>query len=550
MGTNEQNPKDDSISTKMWIIVTLINFSALMYGYVLVGFNACLVTGSKGSADACYNGDDDGSPNCPIGSVYDDLDLSTAKASLATSLVALGAWVGCLAGATPLELYGRKKTLLWNNAFFITGAMATASGNEVLLYVGRLISGFGVGVTSAVGPVLCAEIATESQRGRITGIFPIWCRLGMFVTVLVGYGFVKYVDHGWQYVQALGCVPAFFQFMFQFLIPESPKWLICTMNDKIKAKSWLIRLRDAGADIDGEIREIYKNNEKNLALQSVTWSDVFAWKRAMIIGVALMVIQTQTGANSIFYYSSTIFGFAGFNDAILGTVIVNGVNFLMTVASAALVDSMGRKTLLMGGTYIQLVALLVLSLVLWFGDSLGDSTQGMIAVAAVVLYVFGYAVGLGAVAFVVLAELIPTNIRSKAYSLFVSAMWINSFLVGMLTLTAIEGLGGVSAQQDDDQYVDHEKRGCGILYFIYSVLTIISLWFMQVHMPETKGTTPEELRGPDEVGGTPGNGSGGTVSNPMNRGIVSPNTAPKRKMYKGASSNLQEKLIDVNSHEL
>jgi len=164
--------------------------------------------------------------------------------------------------------------------------------------------------------------------------------------------------------------------------------------------------------------------------KDVAWSDVFEWKKAVELGVVLMIIMCQTGANSIFYYSSTIFGFAGFDDAILGTVIVNGVLCSVTVLSAYLVDKMGRKTLLMGGTQTMFVALVTLSATMWFGDSLGEA-QGAIAVLAVILFVMGWGIGLGAVAWVVMAEIIPTHIRSKAYSLFVSVMWLNSFLIGM-----------------------------------------------------------------------------------------------------------------------
>ena len=64
---------------KMWIVVSLINMSSLMYGYVLVGFNACLAMGSRGNSSACYNGDDDWNPSCPEGSIYDDLNLTTSK---------------------------------------------------------------------------------------------------------------------------------------------------------------------------------------------------------------------------------------------------------------------------------------------------------------------------------------------------------------------------------------------------------------------------------------------------------------------------------------
>ena len=75
----EKAEKPDIVSTKMWIVVTLINMSSLMYGYVLVGFNACLALGNRGNPSACYNGDDDWSPSCPEGSIYDDLNLTTSE---------------------------------------------------------------------------------------------------------------------------------------------------------------------------------------------------------------------------------------------------------------------------------------------------------------------------------------------------------------------------------------------------------------------------------------------------------------------------------------
>ena len=202
---------------------------------------------------------------------------------------------------------------------------------------------------------------------------------------------------------------------------------MCTADDRPAARAVLERLREPGDDLDAEVRPasvplslslsvclssthwthphphlsclqirlIVENHEQNLAAQSATWADVFEWRAAVELGVVLMVIMCQTGANSLFYYSSTIFGFAGVNDAILGTVIVYGALFLVTVFSARVVDLMGRRTLLLGGTAVMLVALLTLSTSLWFGDGLGE-TQGIIAVAAVVLFVIGWGLGLGA----------------------------------------------------------------------------------------------------------------------------------------------------------
>ena len=67
------------VSANLWIASYLIGLSSFMLGYALVSLNSCLVTGDKNSGDACFNGDDDGNPSCPQGSIYVDLNLTTCK---------------------------------------------------------------------------------------------------------------------------------------------------------------------------------------------------------------------------------------------------------------------------------------------------------------------------------------------------------------------------------------------------------------------------------------------------------------------------------------
>jgi hypothetical protein len=138
----------------------------------------------------------------------------------------------------------------------------------------------------------------------------------------------------------------------------------------------------------------------------------------------------MTGANTVFFYSTTIFGFAGFNQGILATASIGGMNFFTTLFAATLVDNMGRKTLMINGTLIMLISLTLLSFILWFGDGLGSKVQGTVAVVALLVYIFGFAIGLGAAAWVVLSEVMPTRLRAKSYSLFVSVNWCFSFLIG------------------------------------------------------------------------------------------------------------------------
>ena len=131
------------LSFWIWYIFNLFIYDLLSYK-VFSSLNPCLVTGTEDGADGsdCFDGSDS---TCPAGTIYNDLNLTTEQAQLATSLVIVGAWLGSLLGSIPSERYGRRLTLLGNNSFFIVGAALSAIGDLNALFVGRLVSGLGVG---------------------------------------------------------------------------------------------------------------------------------------------------------------------------------------------------------------------------------------------------------------------------------------------------------------------------------------------------------------------------------------------------------------------
>eukprot|EP01031_Cornospumella_fuschlensis_P035214 gene35214-42654_t len=526
----------ESIPPRMWHSAILIATQSFLFGYCFSCLNSCLVTGDNSSGSDCFHGKDS---SCPAGTIYNDLNLTDIEASLATALCVLGAWIGCMIGSKPSELKGRKFALLGNNFFFIVGAALACTGNLSALFIGRFISGLGVGVSSVVPPVLLSEIATSETRGTITTLHQLLLTLGIFVVSLLGYGFVTYVNHGWQYIQAFSAIPALFSLCMAGYTPESPKWLLgqatksahngnisaqsaSTLNQAsnpltkdnnnknvleisvspsietsaqyIQAKETLEVLRPSGYDIQSEIQIIVKEAQEEAikSTEEVTWDEVFSAKQAVIIGCGLTFFQAITGINSVIFYSTTIFELAGFSESIIGTTIVGLLNFFMTLVSAVLIDKMGRRILLLRGTYIMLAALLLLSIVLL--SPMEETAQGSIAVVAVLIYVVGFAIGFGAVVWTILSEIMPTRLRMKAVSLFLSLNWGANLAISMLTLPAINGLGGEHGGMDDDEESDAQKRGVAILYLIFAGLTAASLVFVHMLVPETKGGSPEDLQ--------------------------------------------------------
>ena len=535
--------QDNSIPLSMWTAVLLIATQSFLFGYCFSSLNPCLVTGSNNSGSDCYSGADD----CPKGSIYNDLNLSTIEAQTATSLAVAGGWIGCMIGSYPAEKYGRKLTILANNLFFIVGSAMAASGNLTALFIGRFVLGLGVGIVSVVCPVLLSEIAPEASRGVITTFHQLMLTVAIFMVNIIGFGFVTYVSHGWQYVQGLAIVPALFMLALHSYIPESPKWLITHATGPFtsasfsatknplngdpdtsltnpefardardrrlsssgtsaasdaffkRAQDTLRRLRNENWDVDAEFHALVAENQKQSRGagddQPVSWSEVFACREAMFIGCGLLFFQAFTGINTVVFYSTTIFSLAGFSQAIIGSACWSLLNVIMTGVAAHLIDSAGRRVLLLRGTCVMLAALIVLAAVL-LSDHISEKTQGDIAVAAVLVYVAGFAVSLGAVPWTIISEIMPTRPRVKAVSLFLSINWGANLLIGLLTLTAIDSLGGVKSGMDDDAQAKAETKGVGYLYLIFGVLTALCIVFVQVLVPETKGKSPDQLSKP------------------------------------------------------
>jgi hypothetical protein len=113
--------------------------------------------------------------------------------------------------------------------------------------------------------------------------------------------------------------------------------------------------------------------------------------------------------------------------------------------------------------------------------------QGYIAVLAVLTFTAGFAIGLGAVSWTVMSEIMPTRLRAKAMSLFLSVNWGLNLVIAMVTLTAVDGIGGVTSDMDDDEKSNAEKTGVGGLYLIFAGLAAACLFFIHVFVPETKG---------------------------------------------------------------
>ncbi|KAJ0411011.1 hypothetical protein ATCC90586_003613 [Pythium insidiosum] len=439
----------------------LVALSSFLWGYGVAVLNVCIVP------DA-------------VGSLLNDIYLSTHEQETATALVIVGALFAALTTGGIGQRLGLRRTILLNNALFILGGTICALAmSKRAIFLGRLCVGVACGVVTNTVPILLNEISPPDMRGRITSFHQLLLTIGMLTTGVLGFAVVANVPSGWRYLNAFIALPAVTQLMFMAWVPESPWWLM-KHKGRDAARRTLLYLRNSGSSdcrdaIEAEVSSIALAMETDAAARHVEWSDLWQYKSVVAMGAIMVFFQAMTGINTVMLYSGRIFHFAGVTNPFLATAVVGVVNVLVTVVSVSLVDSFGRRPLLLYGTALMIVALLALSTsLLYLNDNL--KLQGLLAVTAVLLFVAGFAVGLGAVVWVLLADITPVAIRSRAFSIFMGVSYNCNIVIAVFTLSAINALGTGD---------NPEKNGIAKLYLILCGVCAVSWAYTYSSVAET-----------------------------------------------------------------
>lgn len=117
-------------------------------------------------------------------------------------------------------------------AILIAATPATKNG-VIMVFVGRIILGFGVGIASAVAPVYIAEVAPTRFRAALITIQSVAITGGQFISYILGIPLDGH--NGWRYLFAIAVVPAIIQGVCIHFLPESPRYdLIIGNNERAK----------------------------------------------------------------------------------------------------------------------------------------------------------------------------------------------------------------------------------------------------------------------------------------------------------------------------
>ncbi|KAG5880032.1 hypothetical protein JTB14_034841 [Gonioctena quinquepunctata] len=382
--------------------------------------------------------------------------------------------------ALPFTIYsvnkfGRKKSLILASAIFITCWMVIIVAPQVgYIYAARTFQGVGINLALSAVPMYVGEIAQTKYRGSLASM--------TFLMIITGYilvySIVPFAPYYAASVVAIAILLA--QILLFSFMPETPYYLIIK-NRLIEAEKSLAFFRGE-SDVSDEFKKIVnaiedERTEKEAALKAIF--QVPSHRKAFIIVIIVTIAQPLAGHEIILMNLHEILNEGGptYIESTSAAIIFAALAIVAALASTAMVDKLGRKTLLLASAVLTGISLTVLAIyfnLMYVGQNV--SSVSWIPTVSVMAYALFDKVGLGIVPMVYATEIFAPKVKSLGITLS------NGFYV----TTSIISL----------QLFFHLKEMFGMHVPFYAIAgwTFLTSLYIIFYVPETKGRSLEEIQ--------------------------------------------------------
>ena len=399
------------------------SLTAALAGF-LFGFDTVVISGAEQTIQRLWN-------------------LSAGAHGIAMGAALYGTVVGSLVGSWPADRFGRRPTLLAIGVLFLASALGSAlAPNAAFFIVARFVGGLGIGISTVAAPLYISEIAPPERRGRLAAMFQFNIVLGIVIAFASNAVILRVAAgaNAWRWMLGVAAVPSLIYSVMCFGLPESPRWL---------------RMREEGAVSDRAAAGF--------------WS----WRLRVPIALAFLVafFNQLSGINAILYFAPRIFALTGLGEqaALLQSVGIGITNLIFTFVGLWLIDRLGRRTLLLIGSFGYIASLGTCA---WAFYTHHES----IVPACIFAFIAAHAIGQGTVIWVLISEIFPNRYRAAGQSLGSATHWVFAAL-----LTTVFPLM-VSAFHP------------GTIFLFFCAMMALQLVWVLTMVPETKGVPLEEIQ--------------------------------------------------------
>ena len=391
--------------------------------------------------------------------------------------------------AIPMMFWLGRKPVIIIAAFISAAGWILLGSSRIpeLLICARAVTGLGSGLSTPILPIFVAELANKNTRGRHLSVTGFGISFGVLIIFILG------IKLSYIWLAMIGAVICIIECIFVFFAPCTPAYLVSKGLEK-RALSTLQKLRSKSYDVLSEIyelREIVKDQRMNI-LSRLSLLFKPCNLKALIAIILLMMTHQASGINLLSSFSSELLSNDKIDSNILGLVYPMTV-FLGSILNLLFIDKVGRKILLLISYIGIAIALLLLAIYLLLIDvicpfvvqnihqnySITDVCVSPYLLAwpifCFILFSIVFSLGIGNIAYILLGELIPLNIKYVVSGIGTFCLFMTSFL--LITLYPV--------------ITNSIPRSYFLLGLSFIFMTLCVLTFILT--PETKGKSVAEL---------------------------------------------------------
>ena len=378
-----------------------------------------------------------------------------------------GQAVGAVSIGYLAERWGRIPAMTLSIAIYAVMSVCCALvGSYELLVVCRLIQGFGLGGEVPIAAAYINEIARAKERGRFFLVYECVFLLGLVVCAAVGAYVVP--RFGYQWMFAIGGVPALLVLVLRRACPESPRWL--ASRGRIVEADRVLSGIERQVERDVPLPPVADTVPPAVPQRPTRWTELFQGqylKRTLVVWVMwfcsyLVVYGLVTWLPTIYrtvYHVSV-------QKALVYGISASLCGLIGGLFCAFLIDRVGRRPWLLGAFILASIPLL--GLCWWAGAPLESvvvlASLGNAAMTTITIVLYLYT-----------PEIYPTRMRALGTS------WA-TFWPRFSSVIGASVIGWLLP--------NHGIQGVFLLFAIVSALGAFVCWLGVI---ETGGKTLEEI---------------------------------------------------------
>lgn len=162
-----------------------------------------------------------------------------------------------------MDKIGRKKALLLTEIPLILGWILVSMATDVrMIYIGRLLMGFGSGMVGAPARVYTSEVTQPHLRGMLSALAAVFISCGVLFQYTIG------AIASWQVLSTISAIIPTIALITMCLMPETPTYYVAQSKPEKAAKS-LSQLRGSRYNIQREVDHLQNFAQKSQLVKLV-----------------------------------------------------------------------------------------------------------------------------------------------------------------------------------------------------------------------------------------------------------------------------------------